>query len=183
MIFKTCASTKAIVSEIRSVQILIDKVLRPEVVALMAGTVAVESNMGQHRRQIGYPYFPESSLAGAFGITQMEIATAQDIFRNYLTYRKPLWNQLADLWLSVKPPFFIPDSNQLAYQLMYDDTFSLAMMRIHYRRDRQVIPKDLEGIAKAWKSWYNTHLGRGTVEKFIEAFKRHNLEYLLEDTR
>ena len=49
-----------------------------------------------------------------------------------------------------------------------------ALCRIHYRRDKHSIPSwdDLEGQAKYWKRVYNTSLGRGTTEHFIEANKK-----------
>ena len=43
--------------------------------------------------------------------------------------------------------------------------------RLKYKRDKYALPKanDLEAQAKYWKRVYNTHLGKGTVEHFMEA--------------
>ena len=52
---------------------------------LMLGTACQESHCGEYIRQLGC-----SGTIGAFGVWQMEIATARDIYDNYLRYRPEL---------------------------------------------------------------------------------------------
>ena len=57
------------------------------------------------------------------------------------------------------------------HDLETNDLYACAMCRIHYQRVREPLPDadDLEGQAAYWKAHYNTPLGAGTVEHFIEA--------------
>ena len=52
---------------------------------LMMGTAAQESHCGRYIRQVGC-----SGMVGAFGVWQMELATARDIYDNYLRYKPEL---------------------------------------------------------------------------------------------
>ena len=47
------------------------------------------------------------------------------------------------------------------------------MARIKYWRVPKKLPveNDIEGMAKYWKDYYNTSLGKGTPEKFIKAYE------------
>jgi hypothetical protein len=47
------------------------------------------------------------------------------------------------------------------------------MARVHYLRRPEPIPTDLTGQAEYWKKWYNTYLGAGTVEEYIENYKKY----------
>lgn len=64
------------------------------------------------------------------------------------------------------------DSLQLA-DLAYDPLLSLAMTRLKLMLIPEEIPDSVEGRAKYWKKYYNTELGKGTVEKYIEKVSRH----------
>ena len=48
------------------------------------------------------------------------------------------------------------------------------MARIHYLRVPEALPAadDVVGLAAYWKRYYNTELGAGTVEKFVESYQR-----------
>jgi len=122
---------------------------------LMAGTCAVESRMGEYIKQLGN--------GPALGIFQMEPATHDDIWDNYISYRRPIADKVKAL--------MTPDDPHT--QLITNLAYATAMARIHYWRQTGKIPSDLEGQAKYWKDHYNTHLGAGTVEKYIDAYKKY----------
>ena len=100
----------------------------------------------------------------AVGLWQMEPVTHDDIWHNYLAYREELADKVRVLAIGTKK---IPDAAQMAGNLFY----AAAMARIHYFRVAEALPfaGDIAGQASYWKRHYNTELGRGTVEEFMDA--------------
>jgi len=130
----------------------------PTAVNLLLGTAAQESNMGYYRRQIGG--------GPAVGIFQMEPNTLCDIWTNYLRYRPVLDRRMGRL-----VDDFSPEG------LVTSDRYAVIMARLHYRRVKEPFPEpnDIKGLAHYWKDHYNTKKGKGTVEEFIENYKRYVL--------
>lgn len=52
--------------------------------------------------------------------------------------------------------------------LRYNPYLSLIFTRLFYRLIPEAIPETIEGRAKYWKKYYNTVLGKGTVEHYLE---------------
>ena len=129
---------------------------RPSAVELLMMTAAVESKMGTYLYQIRGP---------ARGIFQMEPATEKDIWDNYLKYNKRLAELVSGFMFSGK-------SN---LNLTANIPYQIAMARVHYLRVPHGLPSadDVSALAKYWKDYYNTRLGKGTVEKAIEAYRRY----------
>lgn len=125
---------------------------------LLMGTAAQESRMGQYLTQLGN--------GPARGIFQMEPNTLHDIQVNFLKY-KP---SLAELAEQHKAPA-LSDASNLICNLAY----AALMCRIHYFRVREALPADddLHGLARYWKRYYNTSLGKGTESEFIENYHRY----------
>ena len=123
----------------------------PAAVALILGTICQESGCGTFLRQ--YPCGP------ALGICQMETATHDDIWTNYLANRVQLRFTIRQRW----------GENPLASKMLHDLSYAVAMCRIHYARVKEPLPQthDLEGLAGYWKTYYNTPQGAGTVSEFI----------------
>ena len=126
-------------------------------VNLLMGTCAHESEMGHYLHQVKGP---------ALGIFQMEPATYHDIWENYLAYKPELANLL-------KTEFGGSADN--AEQMVYDLRYAAAMCRVHYLRQKSPLPDaiDVFGMAHYWKKYYNTELGKGTVERFVRDYKRY----------
>jgi hypothetical protein len=149
---------------------------------LLLGTAAVESGCGRYLVQVGG--------GPALGIFQMEPATHDDLWENYLRFKfdtlglrvfnmterttraSTAWRPL----LGVSPHGFAghtsivcPSTDQLVTNLAY----AAAMARVHYRRVPEPLPAagDAAGMARFWKRHYNTPLGAGTEEKFLRAWK------------
>lgn len=122
---------------------------------LLLGTAAQESQMGRYLRQIGG--------GPAIGIYQCEPATHQDVWDNYLIYKGPLLGAVTKLTV-----LHMPRMEQLAWNLMY----ATAIARIHYLRIKEPLPKadDIVSLGCYWKNWYNTHLGKGTVEEYVKSY-------------
>jgi len=123
-------------------------------VELLMGTCAQESAFGKYNRQLGG--------GPALGVFQMEPATFNDIVRNYLFYKQELYLRILD----------VCDLNAYnANDLVTNVQFAICMSRVHYLRVKSPIPSTLPGWAAYWKKYYNTELGKGKVEEFIENYK------------
>lgn len=131
----------------------------PEAEELLVFTCAVESNGCSYIKQVKGP---------ALGIFQMEPATYNDIWRNYIM-------QKGNLMLTMITNFhasFMPDEQRL----MYDLRFAAAMARLHYARVREPLPaaNDVNAIWNYYKKHYNT--SKGAAQK-AESIKKYS-EYL-----
>lgn len=131
-----------------------------EVVELLIGTAAHESHMGKWLRQVKGP---------ALGIYQMEPATHQSLWKHFLRFRPDVARVVREMasQRSCKADGSVAD-NELIHNLMY----ATALARVRYRGAKGPIPNTLAGQAGYWKQWYNTPLGRGTTEKYIEDYER-----------
>lgn len=123
---------------------------------LVLGTAIVESKL-KAIKQYG--------TGPALGLWQMEPFTHNDIWRTHLIGR-PLGDKVRSF---VPVSFGVPSPSHLMTSLQY----GAAMCRIHYLRVRAPLPapNDALGMAKYWKDYYNTRLGKGTVEKALPAFR------------
>ena len=92
---------------------------------------------------------------------QMEPATHDDIWKNYLSRRPQLLNDLKGLTMR---------DMDLHEQLHGNLFYGAAMCRIFYLRFKKPLPEenDWRGMAEYWKKYYNTHLGAGTVDGFLK---------------
>lgn len=121
---------------------------------LLLGTALIESNLS-YLKQIRGP---------ALGLFQMEPATHNDIWRNYLAHQEGAEEKIMD--------FLIARQGSLLFQLTGNMFYAVAMCRIHYRRVPEALPDagDVNGLAWYWKQHYNTPLGAGTIEKAEHVF-------------
>lgn len=121
---------------------------------LVMGTAAQESRL---------KYIHQLGNGPAKGLFQMEPATHDDIWGNFLEYRDDTAGLVLDYFAGGKP-----DADQMVWNMAY----ACAMCRVHYLRVPEGLPAadDIDGLAAYWKEHYNTHLGAGTVEEFIENY-------------
>lgn len=117
--------------------------------------------MGTALAESGLSFIQQIGNGPARGFFQMEPATHDDIWENYLPRKLELVNDLKSL--------IIRDMNLLD-QLHGNLYYAAAMCRIHYLRFREPLPEedDWPGFAAYWKKYYNTRLGAGTVEGFLQ---------------
>lgn len=123
---------------------------------LLLGTAAQESRL-QYLRQLGG--------GPALGLWQMEPATYDDHWWSYLRPRPELRYAVVEAG-GLKDD--IPPVEALKFNLRY----AAAMARVHYLRVPEPLPDpdDTPAMARYWKDHYNTHLGHGTVEQFINSW-------------
>ena len=129
-----------------------------EATELLLGTCAVESAFGKYRKQIGGP---------ALSIFQIEPDTEKSIWKDMFP-SKPGLERLCNELAGVDRP---GDEYNLVNNLVY----GILMTRFRYLWVRGSIPQTLDGIAEYWKTGYNTIYGKGTPEKFKEAYEKYTI--------
>lgn len=127
-------------------------------VELLKMTAAHESHLGSYIAQVNGP---------ALGIYQMEPATEDDIWTNFLEYRHGLSDKIDTLCSDL----VYPPSKELASNLV----FATAMARVHYYRDKYPLPDamDIEGLAQYAKRVYNTVEGKAEWRDYYNAYNRY----------
>lgn len=132
----------------------------PEAEELLCATCANESHLGQYRRQTNGP---------ALGIFQMEPATHDDIWQNYLKYHADLGAKISNLVASGTP--FIPH----AEALVTNDEYAIAMARVQYLRAKGSLPgiHNLQDIWDYYKAHYNTPAGKADIQTFYACYKKY----------
>lgn len=114
---------------------------------LVTGTGLVES---------GFRATVQSGGGPALGWFQMEPATYQDIWDNYLRYRPALADAVRGLCSGESPT---------TSQIQTNPRFAAAMCRIKYLRSSLPLPKNTAfNLCQYWKNIYNTPKGKGQVD-------------------
>ena len=118
--------------------------------------------------ETGFRHLKQMGDGPALGFFQVEPKTIMDTMENYVKYRPKIEDSLIELGFA---------DNEVAYRVMSNIALQVAFCRLKYRRDKKAIPpaSDLEGQAKYWKRVYNTRLGKGTIEHFLEANKDYKI--------
>lgn len=128
----------------------------PEAEELMMGTCAHESKGGTFLKQENGP---------ALGAWQMEPATHDDIWKNYLPHQTVLASKLINFCrVGVSEH---PRAEYMIYHLNY----ACSMARILYHRKHAPMPKTLEEQAQVYVEYYNAG-GKATVEEYIDDYRR-----------
>jgi len=141
-------------------------VVRPVLDGLgLRSAAAEELVMGTAAHESGLTYLKQVGGGPALGVCQMEPATHDDIWKNFLEYRPVLASDLRDM--------FGPAAGAAAH-LVWNLAYAVAMCRIHYLRVKDPLPQveDVDGLAAYWKAHYNTAAGAGTVEKWRADYDR-----------
>ena len=112
--------------------------------------------------ETGYRHLKQMGGGPAIGFWQIEPATLIDIMDNYVKYRPELEKGLKSLGF---------DRSDMETRVMSNIALQAVFCRLKYKRDKYALPLigDLLGQAKYWKRVYNSHLGKGTIEHFMEA--------------
>lgn len=116
---------------------------------LLVGTAIQESRL---------TYLVQHGGGPALGVYQIEPATHEDVWVNYLRYRP-------HQWLAREP-----DS-----ALVTDLEYATAIARIIYYRRPEPLPDadDIEGLGAYWKQHYNTPLGKGRVAEWVLNYREY----------
>jgi len=122
---------------------------------------------GIHESQIRYVDQLADGPGPAYGIFQMERLTYEDIWKTYVPIVSGLRAKLLDL--AGFDALALPPVTELHGNLF----FAAAMCRVFYRRISAALPAadDAPAMARYWKRYYNTPLGKGTMEQALAAFQ------------
>jgi hypothetical protein len=142
--------------------------IRPALVSLMAGGpaseklllgTAIQESLLIHRQQLGG--------GPALGLFQMETATHDDCWNNYLNFRTRLSDRVKQT--------LDPGQEARATTMKVNDRYAAAMCRVRYMRVAAALPagNDIEAMANYWKEHYNTPLGAGTPEEFLSKWPQY----------
>jgi hypothetical protein len=128
---------------------------------LMLGTAVTESGLSWLRQHGGGP---------ARGIYQVEPATHDDIWRNFLRYREKLQDAVIALLTE----------EEKHQQLVSNLSYATVIARIVYWRVEEPLPPadDVEAMADYWKRHYNTRLGAGKPAHFVDKAGPHLRELM-----
>jgi hypothetical protein len=124
---------------------------------LVMGTAAQESRF-QYLEQLRGP---------AIGLFQMEPATFQHLWKNVIPRYPRIMRGLQGMTVNSPAP------TEMAWNLR----FAAAMCRVHYYAKPDPLPltSDPRELGLYWKRHYNTFLGKGTVDEFVDNYKRYVL--------
>lgn len=136
---------------------------------LLAGTCAQESGMGTYLKQVG--------TGPALGIFQMETASHDDTWDNFLKYNSNLECKVTAIMDIPLPDHYryVPHSSKLIADLSY----ACAMARIHYLRVKEPLPpaNDIPALAAYYKKYYNTPNGGASEQQFIDNWNKYCASY------
>lgn len=126
---------------------------------LLILTMATETLGGYYLFQHGGP---------ALGIFQMEPATHEDIWRNYIAERPILLRQMQTLFSPGKP-------RPIPSTMVSDLNYATVMARLFYERVKENIPSksDMEYQALFYKRYWNTSLGAADVKTVLQNYYRY----------
>lgn len=145
-----------------------EHVVRPALVAVELHSDAAENLvMGTAAQESHLEYLVQLEGGPAQGLFQMEPVTYDDIWTNYLQHR----NAIA---FRIRRAIYTSDGVPPVRRLVWDLRFAAIMCRIHYLRKKEPLPdaNDVWALGRYWKEHYNTHMGKGTVQEFVDNYRR-----------
>lgn len=130
----------------------------------LMGTAAQESLLGYHLTQIEGP---------ALGIYQIEPATHDSIWEHYLAHRP----ELASIVRGLASQHAFESKENRDAELITNLAYATAIARLVYWPKPEPMPSadDREGQAEYWKEHFNTELGDGTVEEYVDSYQAYVL--------
>lgn len=147
-----------------------DYVVRPALMEIaLFQPMRVQQIIGTGLTESGFMYLDQTTPGPgpAYGFWQMERATHDDLWQSYINFQP---SAIRDAMLAMSGSKYTPPVTTLHWNLKY----AAAMCALAYRRAPGKHPAagDFVGMAEYWKRYYNTPLGKGTIEKAIPFFKQ-----------
>jgi hypothetical protein len=122
---------------------------------LILGTIAAETSFAE---------FPDPTPFGAgSGLCQFDLVGFEGVLQRTRQHNI----------VTLKNEFDI-DIQKVTYEMLeYNPLLSVIFCRLFYKLIPEEIPDSLSGMAYYWKKYYNTHLGKGTEQKFIANYNHY----------
>lgn len=116
-----------------------------------------------------YKYVRQLGQGPARSFWQIEPKTMYGHYQNWINFRP----ELGELIRKIEP---VPNENALTWNM----GFAVVMARLKYRRSKLPLPQlgDGGGMAHIWKEVYNTCLGKGTTEEFVDLWNEHKYKLM-----
>ena len=130
-----------------------------DAVELLMMIASHESLMGKYIKQVNGP---------ALGLYQMEPFTHDDLYKTFISK-----NQQLDFAVSK----FVPSQHSLINKITHaellatDIRYATVMARVFFMRFKEPIPTDDVGKAEYCKKYWNTELGKATVNNYFRAYR------------
>ena len=164
---------------------LIKKVLKKfnlyseDAAELVLMTLIHESMDFKYRRQLktATKVYSDESDFGGFGFGQIELNTHSSLYEHQLRYKESRLIEIINYFnlssdkVSID---YIDDKEYLNNKtlLQYNDEYNILFVRLRYLPFAEKIPSDLIGKAKYWKKYYNTLLGKGEINDFVNNYAK-----------
>ncbi|OUJ03866.1 hypothetical protein HK15_08860 [Acetobacter orientalis] len=141
--------------------------VKPALAPLPAGlnTLSAQQGvLGIGLKESGYTYLRQLGAGPALGFWQMEPATHDDLWANFIRYRPELQAALSRLLNGATPT---------AQALVTNPLYAAAMCRVHLLRQPDPLPaaNDATAWAAYWKQHYNTAAGAGVAAQAVPLFR------------
>lgn len=124
-------------------------------VQMIVETAVVETGLGN---------IEDKTVLAGMGLTQFDELPFNDIKNRSMQLRETI---LKELGVDLK----LIEWNDLRY----NDFLALLFTRLFYRLKGDPIPKTIEERAAYWKLHYNTRLGKGTPEHYLDMNRRYRI--------
>ena len=129
----------------------------------LGGAAAVNLITGTGLVESGYRVTQQIGGGPALGWFQMEPATHDDCWENFLKYRPELAEKIRGLIYGLNP---------VSHMLRNNAAYAVAMCRVKYLRVSEPLPDaNAAAMAAYHKKYYNTPLGKANAAKNIPLFQ------------
>jgi hypothetical protein len=121
-----------------------------------------------------YKYIRQLGDGPAKSFWQVEPATAIDNCQHYLKHRKDMMAKCAEATHIDLMHWQTYDEKIWSDLLEKNIAAGIVHCRLKLWRVPKKMPNSLEGRAHYWKDYYNSSLGAGSVEKYIDVVKEYS---------
>jgi len=119
-----------------------------------------------------YEYIRQMGEGPARSFWQVEPATCVDNLAHYLKHRPELMRKCAEASMVDLKHWQNYDEKVWADILEKNIAAGIIHCRLKYWRVPKKMPNSIEGQADYWKKYYNSALGKGDPEHFVEVVKK-----------
>ena len=147
-------------------------IIKPVLESMGYYSVAAENLLlGTALQESGLRYLKQLGGGPALGVYQMEPATHQDIWINYLNAREDLKYKVLE-WHEesmIDDPVNAEEVTRQPSAMTWNLAYATAMARVHYLRVPEPLPEahNVMDMAEYWKAHFNTPRGAGTPEEYV----------------
>lgn len=135
---------------------------KPNAVELLMLTAAAESECGT--------FIEQWRTGPALGIYQIEPATYDDLFENFLSYREDLQDKVDAVCLNQNVNW-----QNWKLHLKGNLLYQTVIARLQYWRFPEGLPhhRELSLLARYYKKYWNTYRGKASVEEAINKYHKY----------